>query len=461
MQAAWAVIGTVIGALGGDPLERRELTTGVRLAVLPVKEATIETFFAFVPTGLGHDPRGRTQWSHLLEHMAIRSTDPAELVDGDIRFNGETGDGSLRFDVHAPPAQAPLAAAKLCAWLGAFEFDPDVLEREKQKIAGELAATVPQGYGHKWATAAWTQVVRHGATDVAVLGDVMAATVEQVAEQADVVLKLGSGIAIYAVGPLPADEVVRLFDSALASGGGLDALANALGGNPRAGKPAAQAHAAAPAAAPAAAAAAAADLLGRGERSATWDLGRAHVIEWYLLPDATAVDRLAAATLANVLSMTLMQDRVLREAGIVALASADVALPAGRVLLLSASLPEKVAPGAAAATARVAFRSAIDACGTARPFASLDELVVMTRNELAGGLPDLKLLRKQAAGRPNGDLVEAQLLLGLAHREWSTRLTLPQLAQASQQLAAPALRTLIDAKLAPTAANVVLLTPRK
>ncbi|MBM4016302.1 MAG: insulinase family protein [Planctomycetes bacterium] len=451
-------------AATGDPLERRELATGIRLSVLTVADAPLQTFFAFVPTGLAHDDAGRAQWSHLLEHMAIRTTDPEGLTDGEIRFNGETGDGSLRFDVHAPPAQAPLAAAKLCAWLSAFEFDPEILATEQRKIAGELGATAPRGFGHKWATAAWAQVVRHGAREVTVQGDVDRATVEAVAAHADRVLHLGQAMAIYAAGPLSAEEVARLFDGQLASGGGLDSLANALGGNPRAAK---QAPPAAGAAADRALDPALAPIprdpatgLALGEHVASWDLPRPHVLEWYLLPDVTPVDRLTAATLAGVLGMTLAQDRKLQEAGIVALASSEISLPAGRVLLFSASLPDGVDPGATAAKARIAFRSAIEGLGKAPPFRSLDEVVALTRRELEGGLPDLAVLRRQMAGRPNAELIDAQVVLGLAHREWSMRLTLPQLSAAAKQLAAPALSDFVTLRLAAPAANVVLLRPR-
>ncbi|MSR47976.1 MAG: insulinase family protein [Planctomycetes bacterium] len=449
MELAAGMVALVVGQVAGgaDLLERRTLASGVPLAVLQVKDASLQSFLAFVPTGLGHDAAGRTQWAHLLEHMLIRSTDPESLSDGDIRFNGETGDGSLRLDVHAPLAQAPQAAAKLCAWLRATDFDAEVLEREKKNIASEIASTTPLGYGHKWATAAWNQVVRHNRSVVSVQGDVDAATVEAIVAHAANTLKPGSSIALFAAGPMPADEVTRLFDAQFAG-------ANAT----------AAAAAAPVAAAPAATTAdpaAESDGLVHGEITATWDLPRAHLIEWYLLPDSMPEERLAAATLANALSMTLSQDPLLKQSGVIAMASADIVLPTGRVLQLSASLPEKSLPGDAASATRIAFRRALDGFGSRPPFRSLDELVAMTRNELAAGLPDLTLLRKQIAGRPNAELMEAQLLLGIAHREWSSRLTLPQMVAASQQLDAAALSSLIADRLTPAQASVVLLLPRR
>ncbi len=424
----------------GDPLERKTLQCGVRLAVLTVPDASIETFFALLPIGMGADDAGCTQWAHLLEHMVIRTTDAEAMTDGEIEFNGETGDATLRLDVHAPPALAPMAAAKLIAWLGADHFDAAILEREKKKIAGELATTTPAGYTHKWATAAWAQAIRHGATDIAVQGAVDQATTEAVADYAERKLKLGANVALYAAGPLPLDEVARLFDGPLASGGGLDALANALGANPDT-KPTP-----APVAPP----------LLRGDRQVMWDVARHHVIEWYSVPDAKPGDRVAAILLVQTLTQTLLSDPVLQKAKVVAMVSADVVVDEGRVVQFTASLPD----AASASLAREAFARARERLTRAPPSGSLDRYLVAVRAEFGGGLPDFRKLRGQWAGRPQQRLVEAQLLLGLATRERSLRLTLPEMGRAAEALTGAALKELRDVFLAPERASALLLVPK-
>ncbi len=432
-------------APAGDAFVEHKLSNGVRLSVLELKDAPKQTFLAFVPVGLAHDDAGRAQWSHLLEHMLIRTTDPEGLADGDIVFNGETSDGALRLDVHAPPKQATLAAAKMIAWLSANSFDADVLEREKKNIEGELQTTVPRGYSHKWATAAWAQIVRHGAKEARVLGDVTDATVEMLEEYADAKLELGPRFRIVAVGPLPADEVRRIFDSQLTSGGGLDSLANALGGNPRGPKKGGDA---APAAKP--------GDLPHGELSGTWDLPATHLLEWYLLPDATPADRTSAMLLANLVAMKLQADGELSKAKIVALATADVALPQGRLFMLSASLPDAGARELAAK----AFRRAIDGIEQAPPGGSLDAFVTMARNELSG-FPDFKALRKQWSGRPGAELVEAQIVLALSMRESSSGLSFGELGAATNALTAKELLERRDRDLAADRASRLLLTPRR
>jgi len=421
-------------ARGDDPLQRKQLADGVELSVLTVRDAKLQTFFAFLPAGLALDEAGHAQWAHLLEHMVIRSTDAEGMQDGAIRFNGETGDASVRLDVHAPPTQAAAAAAKLVRWLGVSHWDAAALEREKKNIAGEVANTAPRGFGHKWATAAWAQAVRHGATDLAIVGDVERATIDEVASYAGRALAPATRVHLYAAGPLTLAEVAKLFAGPLkkpAAGGAeqaADPSPRGIGGGLR-----------------------------TGELAATWDLPKPHVIEWYLLPDETPQQRLSAIVVANALSMLLQGDPSLAPAGIVPIVTGDVVVPEGRALLFSASLPD----AAAAATARAAFRRAIDALDRAPPSGSLAGMVAMTKNELAGGFPDWTALRKQLPNPASAELLEAQLLLSAAAREWSTRLTLPEMAAAAAKLTPQQFLDLRAAALAKEKANSLVLTPRQ
>lgn len=454
LAAALVVAGTVAAAGGAAPsasvrplvrgddlLERRSLSCGVPLAVLPVADAPLETFFALLPLGMAHDDAGRTQWGHLLEHMLIRTTDAEGLADGDISFNGETGDATLRLDVHAPPALAPQAAAKLSRWLAAESFDPAVLEREKGKVLAEFETTVPAGYTHKWATAAWAQAVRHGADDVALRGDVQAATVEALAEYWAQKRARAPGLALYASGPLPTAKVAELFEEPGASA--------AAPGSESAGAPAKTEAAAG--------AGAAAKEWRRGEVTARWDLARPHLIEWYLVPDGDAAARVTTLLLVQTLTQTLMSDPKLQQARIIALVSADATFPEGRLVQFSASLPD----AGAAATARAAFARARERLTSAPPAGSLDRWLQQVRAELSSGLPDFRRLRGQWAGRQQQQFVEAQLLLALALRERSSGLSLAAMAATAEQLTGGAVKKFRDEQLAAERANVLLLLPRE
>ena len=186
---------------------RYEVAGGVPLAVLYVPDAPRETTFTLLPLGLSADDAGRAQFSHLVEHMLIRATDPDSLrVDG-IEINGETTTGALRMDTYAELEQWRAALARHVAWLGTRTFDASVLAREKRRIAGEEASTVPRGHSHKWAAAAWNQVVNHGAAHAAVHGDVAGATLEELRDYVQDHVHIDARVRIFAAGPIEPDQV--------------------------------------------------------------------------------------------------------------------------------------------------------------------------------------------------------------------------------------------------------------
>jgi len=434
-----ALFAVLAAMSGGDAFARSKLPNGVELTVLEVKGAPRETFFAFLPLGLAHDDADCAQWSHVLEHMLIRTTDAEGLSDGELEFNGETSDGALRLDVYAPPELAERGVQKLVAWLTRGEFDGGVLEREKQNIGRELANSSANGYGHKWATAAWAQAVRHGRSATRVRGDVTDATVDGLRDYRRRKVAIDARVRLVAIGPLAADQVAKLFAAQFGETATPDA-----------------APASAPASTSSTHGSASLTELARGELAATWDLPTTHLVEWYLLPNATPLERATCSLLGNALALKLQADPELASAKIVALANADVELPQGRVLFLSASLPGVEAKDAAVA----AFRRALDGLEQVAQFGSLDAFVGMARREL-GGLPDFVQLRHQWKDRPGAEMLEAQLVLNVAMREWSTRMTFAELGAAVTATQAKDLLALRERWLASSAASRLLLTPEQ
>jgi hypothetical protein len=432
----------VLPVAGNEPFAEWKPEGGPRFSVLEVKDAPRQGFLAFLPCGLLADEPGEAQFAHLMEHMLIRSTDKSGLSDGAITFNGETGDVALRLDVDAPPESAGDALRKLLGWLQATEVDGDQLAAEKKNIALEVENTSRSGFTHKWALAAWNQVARLGQDHASVRGDVERATVDQVEAAIDAHVDL-SKVRIVAAGPLSLKQVKELAGPLLAQAMGLGALGGALSGlgakrhevdaekRKAKGEP----------------------PLATGDRVAKWDLPNAHLIAWYVLPDASADDAAEALALAQLLSLQLRQDAALAKQKIVALVSADAAVPAGRLLMLSASLPS-------ADDAKVAL-AAFDAAIAALPAAkapSLDEYVRMAAAEFSG-LPDWKALRKQAAGRPGANLVELQVALTIAQRELATGRSFGALGVAMKKVTGTRLEKTIAERLVPPKRATLLLIP--
>src|SRR5687767_6502994 len=79
-------------------LHERTLENGIRLRYLYLKDSTNVAMFTYLPIGLAFDDADRGQWSHLLEHLIIRTTvPPGEPLK---TVNAETLPDHMRLDFY-------------------------------------------------------------------------------------------------------------------------------------------------------------------------------------------------------------------------------------------------------------------------------------------------------------------------------------------------------------------------
>ncbi|MCY3024032.1 MAG: hypothetical protein NTW87_34060, partial [Planctomycetota bacterium] len=60
-------------------LETRTLSNGIRVVVVHFPNSKNASLLTFLPMSLTSDGPGQAQWSHLVEHLVIRSTVPDDL----------------------------------------------------------------------------------------------------------------------------------------------------------------------------------------------------------------------------------------------------------------------------------------------------------------------------------------------------------------------------------------------
>ena len=73
---------------------RLTLSNGIRVVSLHVEDSTDVAIFSYLPLGLVADGKAKTQWSHLIEHLTIRTTGPI-----DFKTSGaETMADNMRLD---------------------------------------------------------------------------------------------------------------------------------------------------------------------------------------------------------------------------------------------------------------------------------------------------------------------------------------------------------------------------
>lgn len=413
-----------------DPFERFELENGVRLAVMHVPDAPRQTTFTFLPHGLVADPAGRAQFAHLAEHMLIRSTDPDSLSVPGIDINGETSALALRMETYAEPGAWRESIRRHARWLDARAFDADVLEREKERIAGEERTTTAGGFTHKWAEAAWGQIVRGGRDHAAVHGDVAGATVEDVAAWVEARIGLGLGVLIASVGPVDANELRDALDAELAE------VVRATEASSHTSR---EEDRTSPE---------------EGDRTATWDLDAHHYLEWYRLPD-DAVDRIGGSVFAQLVSVALSQDSSGPFRPGQAMARV-IAAPEGSFLMISASLPD----GSALDSARAAFGRAIE---SAKKGAGMSMAMALFQLKAqAGSVPDVAAARKQMENHGHDtSLIEAQLALNLLIPEIQLGLERGELIAGYKALDEDRMKALVGGSLRAEARASLFLTPRR
>src|SRR5687768_16822952 len=149
---------------GEIDVHRRTLANGVRACYLHHPGAAGVSVFTFLPMGLCADDAGRTQWAHLVEHLVIRTTAPGQLRT----VNAETLPDHMRLDFYgASPADLAEGLSHHARWLRGLPFTDESLRDEPGRANAEIEHAARGMFTHKFATAAWNQVYRHGRGDVA------------------------------------------------------------------------------------------------------------------------------------------------------------------------------------------------------------------------------------------------------------------------------------------------------
>lgn len=414
----------VVALIGAPPVvERFELPNGVRAVVVHVPDAPRQTTFTFLPLSLATDGPNQAQWSHLIEHLLIRSTDPHSLQADGMEFNGETGPECLRLDSYAAPEQWRASIERHAKWLAARSFDAEMLEREKAMIAGEERGTSTSGFTHKWAIAAWNQIIRHGLDHAAVHGDVAGASVESVMDAAQARLPIDQSVLIATIGPAEPDAVRAAMEETI---GQLNAFT-----------PEAPRHGAA-----------AGDRLPDVTRG-TWDLPTCHVLIWWRLPDASPATRAAATASFMDAQMRLQTLKVGGEKPGVVLAHPIITIPEGAYFVVNLRL----APGIDPAAARNAVVQAMNSCNPEMAL-RLGRMSAMNW----GPAPDFDASRRNLQERMR-HLLEGQWLLTRSMEEFNWGAPAEAIAGSLRELTAESIRPVAE-RLRGTPTGSLVLEPR-
>ena len=348
------------------------LPNGIRVATVFFPGSTNVSIFTFFPLGLAQDGPRQAQWSHLVEHLVIRSTVPEDLSTA----NAETMPESLRLDFYGNVGNWETGLSQHRRWLEGVPFTAASLEREKPKVKSECGFTARNLATHKFAMAAWAQGFRHGETNAALLGDIERVSLSQIQAYRDEHLVVLSNVVVCVVGGVEPSRVLSI-------------AREQLGAIKSGAAPVAPVK------------------LYPGNREMTWDLNAHHLVITWPMPTPASEDFAPLLAAGQWLNMRFFSDPEIKRLTGMTFAGADLATPEGSFFYVSASLR----PGISFPEVQQKLEQKVQ--GLSAPEEDLS-MLAMVSGQLAKSLttiPDMAALKAQLP--PNTDLAMVQGNIGL------------------------------------------------
>ena len=285
---------------------RFTLSNGIRVVNFYVENTTDVGIFSYLPLGLVTDGKAKAQWSHLIEHLTLRTTGPidyntssAETMADNMRleFRGNTDNWTQGLELHAK-------------WLSGLPFSAESLAEELPNALSEINATEARLATHKWAFAAWNQVFRHGETDIAMRGDIQSAQLSELQEYRDQHLVQADRVLLCVIGGVDSETLKETMEKQL---GAISLSEKKL---PQSTVPPEIAK----------------------DQNATWDINVTHYMETYAIPKVENRDYPALYMASLLLRVACMQDPELKALTGHVFCGVDLITPEQVYLYVSASL---------------------------------------------------------------------------------------------------------------------------
>jgi predicted Zn-dependent peptidase len=288
---------------GVPKLDSFTLSNGIRVVSLYIQDSNNVSIFTYLPMSLASDGPSQTQWSHLVEHLVIRTTVPF----GSQQANAETLPDHTRLDFYGTINNWQEGLSHHAKWLKGIPFTEKILQAEKLNINSECENVARRLFTHKFAMAAWTQGYRHGLKHAALKADINKASLDEIQEYRDKYLAVLNRAVVCVVGGVDAKTLKPVVTEKL---GNIQTNASL----PKAVK------------------------LHPGEHKMTWDLDAKHLVLTWPIPNFTENDYAALVVAGQWLNMKFFSDAELKPLTGMVLAGADLTVPEGNFFYISASL---------------------------------------------------------------------------------------------------------------------------
>lgn len=140
------------------PVEVRSLPNGLTIVVSEDHALPTVGVSVVYRVGMRLEPKGRTGFAHLFEHMMFEGTPnaPKGVFDRVIQGGGGINNGSTRYDYTNYIESAPVSSLEPILWLEAdrmkaLDFSPQNLKNQQEVVKEEIRVNVKnQPYGSFW-----------------------------------------------------------------------------------------------------------------------------------------------------------------------------------------------------------------------------------------------------------------------------------------------------------------------
>ena len=402
---------------------RFTLSNGIRVVNLNVQDATDVIILSYLPLGLVTDGKAQPYWSHLINHLTVRTLGPidyktssAETLADNIRleFIGNIDNWTQGLERHAK-------------WLSDLPFSAESLAEARLNALRQFDYIEENLATHKLAYAAWNQVFRHGETDIAMRAGIQSAQLSELQAYRDQHLVQSDRVLLCLIGSINPDTLKDTMEKQL----GIINLTEKTLPHPTVPPEIAK------------------------DQSATWDINVTHYMETYAIPHSKDEDYPALYIASALLSLVFMQDTQLKKLIGHIFCNLDLITPEQTYLQINASLK----PGTDIEKVKQRIRVMINQLKQPENNTQVTMAAPFFSMQFSAPL-DVKMVMQQKPVDVSETMVLGNIGVQWGMREYQYGTTLSQLASAFANVSAADVASVANRYLTEERRMTLVLTPR-
>ena len=402
---------------------RFTLSNGIRVVNLHVENSTDVGIFSYLPLGLVTDGKAKAYWSHLINHLTVRTAGPIDYNTS----NAETMADNMRLDFIGNTDTWTQGLELHAKWLDGLSFSAESLAEELPNVLSQFDYIEANLATHKLAHVAWNQVFRHGETDIAMRQGIRSAQLSELQEYRDQHLVQADRVLLCVIGGVDPETLKETMEKQL----GIINLIPKTFPQPTASPEVAK------------------------DQNATWDVNVAHYMETYPIPHPENQDYPALYIASLLLRLAYSQDAQLKELTGHVFCGVDLVTPEQVYLYVSASLK----PDADIEKVKQRVQELMNVLRQPENNTQVPMVAQSLSRELSAP-PDMKTLMQHKPEDVPEALVLLQFGVSWGTVEYQYGNNLSQLATAFADVSADDVASVVNRYLTEDHRMTLLLTPR-